>query len=441
MLFGTPGITQTATTGASTSDVNRGAHALDGVPYFVNGTDLYRLDSDETVTASLGTIAGTGMVSMADNGTQLLILAPGGTGYIFTAPSTLATITGTEFNSDNGVPQFVVFIDGYFVVTTDDNKFIISALNDGTTWAALDFATAESNPDNITAPFVYNNQLFIAGERTLEGFTNIGGTDFPFQRSGLFLRQGVLAPHSIANQVNTVMFLGAGRDEGPAIWQLSGNQTTKVSTRAIDSILQRLTTAERADVFAWSYAQSGHYFVGFSLPMTTLVYDATTQRWHERKSNITYPDETSAIVRFRPNSLVTAYSKLYVGDSQDGRIGVLDIDEYQEYGTNIIRCVATQPFQNNMEPFFVPSLELTVESGMGNADVADPQVRMAISRDGGKTYASDRMRGIGKIGEYNKRAIWRRNGRTERFDVYRFTLSDPVKPVIIQLTADIRSAA
>jgi hypothetical protein len=45
---------------------------------------------------------------------------------------------------------------------------------------------------------------------------------------------------------------------------------------------------------------------------------------------------------------------------------------------------------------------------------------------------------LGKKGEYQRRAIWRRLGRSERFDVYRFTLDEPVKPVVIQLTADIR---
>ena len=33
--------------------------------------------------------------------------------------------------------------------------------------------------------------------------------------------------------------------------------------------------------------------------------------------------------------------------------------------------------------------------------------------------------------------IWNRNGRASRFELFRFTMSDPVKPVFIQLTADI----
>ena len=124
------------------------------------------------------------------------------------------------------------------------------------------------------------------------------------------------------------------------------------------------------------------------------------------------------------------------GDSQDGRIGSLDPDVYDEYGINIIRRVATQPFQNNMKPFMVPSLELTVESGVGNDQVDDPKIMLDISRDS-KTFGYTRTRPLGKKGEYTKRAIWRRNGRMPRFAILRFTLTDAVKPVIIQLTADI----
>lgn len=443
-LFGTPGSTILATSGVL-NQVNRGAWTLNGIPYFVNGGNLYRLNLtvvDEVDTFDLedmGNIEGTGRVSMADNGTQLMVLVPGGKGYIFTAdPDTLTEITDGDFIA-NGQPQQVVYIDGYFVCTTDSKKFIVSSLNDGLSYNALDFGTAEADPDAIVAPIVFNNQLFIGGSETLEAFQNIGGADFPFRRTGLFISKGVSSAFSITDTSDTFMFVGAGKNESPAIWQLVGNRVEKVSTTAIDGILQRLNDDETANVFSWSYAQKGAYFVGFSLPTTTLVYDTITGRWHERKSQVVNEKNVTETLRSRINSLVSAYGRVIVGDSKDGRVGELDPDIYTEYGTDIVRRAATQPFQNNMQSFLVPSIELTVESGVGDAATPDPKIRMDISRDGGKTYEDDRTRSIGKIGEYEKRAIWRRNGRAARFDIYRFTLSDPVKPVIIQLTADLVS--
>jgi len=440
-LAGTPGSIELATSGVL-NQVNRGAWELDGIPYFVNGGDLYRLDRavvdniESFAVVSLGAIEGTGRVSMADNGTQLLILNPGGKGYIFTAsPDTLTEITDTDFTA-SGNPQHCVFIDGYFVFTTNSKKFIISGLNDGLSYNALDFGTAEASPDATVAPIVFRNQLFIGGTQTLEAFQNIGGADFPFQRTGLFIQKGISAAFTAVDASDSFLFIGSGKNESPAIWALQGNNVQKVSTIAIDLLLQRFTDTEISESFAWSYAQKGAYFIGFALPGTTLVIDTISGRWHERKSQVTDEKNVTHTKRSRINSLVTAYGRVLVGDSVDGRIGHLDIDTFTEYGSPIIRRVATQPFQNNMSSITVPSIELTMESGVGNDAVESPLIAMDRSTDG-KTFSDIRLRPIGKKGEYNKRTIWRRNGRAARFEIFRFTLSDAVKPTVIQLTADI----
>ena len=440
-LFGTPGSTELSPT-VATREVNRGADVLETLPYFVNGNVLYREDLTtvsgvETFTPTpLGAIEGTGRVWMAHNDTQLCVLVPGGKGYIFTTgPDTLTEITDLDFRA-NGEPQAVVFIDGYFAFTTDSKKWIVSALNDGLAYNALDFSTAESDPDEIVAPHVFNNQIFIGGSQTLEAFQNIGGADFPFVRTGLFVPKGIAAPFTIISTSNSFMWIGGGENESPAIWELQGNIPVKVSTTAIDTILQRTSSADVAATFAWSYAQAGAYFVGFALTDTTVVYDVITQRWHERKSRIVDFNGNAQTVRSRINSVVKAYGRLLVGDSQDGRIGHLDRDVYTEYEGTIIRRVATQPFQNNMDSFKVPFIELTMEAGVGNDACPDPVVTMERSLNG-KTWKDGRRRHIGKKGEFKKRTIWRRNGRAARFETFAFTLSDPVKPVIMQLTADI----
>ena len=427
-LFGTPGLTQVA----SASDISncRGAHEMNGVPYFVIDGKLYSMSASYVLTDH-GQIGGSGRVSMADNGTQMLVLVPGGNGYIYNhVTDSFAQITDADFTA-NGNPQQVVYIDGYFCLTTDSKKFIVSALNDGLSYNALDFGTAESDPDEIVAPVVFKNQLFIGGSQTIEAFQNIGGADFPFQRTGLFLSKGISSPFSIQSIQDTFVFVGAGANESPAIWALNGNSVAKISTTAIDKELSELTETQVADIFSWAYAEKGAYFVGFALPGTTLVYDTISKRWHERKSFV-----DGALGAYRVTALVRAYNQLWAGDLVDGRIGLLDQDTYTEYGTEIRRTIVTQPFQNNMESFVVPELELTVESGVGNADAVDPQVGLERSTDA-KVWSDMRLRSVGKVGEYNRRVIWNRNGRASRFELFRFTISDPVKPVFIQMTADI----
>jgi len=232
------------------------------------------------------------------------------------------------------------------------------------------------------------------------------------------------------------MWIGGGKEESPAVWQGNGNFAEKVSDIGIDTLLERFTQAELEESFALSYAQKGAYFVGFSLPTTTVFINTIDGRWHERKSVILRPDGVVEIVRWRVNSIVSAYGKLLCGDSQDGRIGSMDIDVFQEYGEPMFRRIATQPFQNNMNSFAVPSLELTVESGTGNSNSPEPIMRLDRSLDG-KKFTYERQRKIGRIGESEKRLVWTRNGRAKRLEVFRFTTTSSSKSVIIQLTADI----
>jgi len=430
-LFGTPGLTQVA----SASDISscRGAHEMNGVPYFVIDGKLYSMSASYVLTDH-GQIDGSGRVSMADNGTQMLVLAPGGNGYIYNhVTDSFAQITDADFTA-NGNPQQVVYIDGYFCLTTDSKKFIVSSLNDGLSYNALDFGAAESDPDEIVAPIVFKNQLFIGGSQTIEAFQNIGGADFPFQRTGLFLSKGIASPFSIQAIQDTFVFVGSGQNESPAIWALQGNDVVKISTTAIDKELTTLTQDQVLNIYSWSYAQKGAYFVGFALPSSTLVYDIISKRWHERKSFI-----GGFLGAYRAASMVKAYNQIWAGDIIDGRIGRLDPDVYTEYEEPIRRSIVTQPFQNNMDAFFLPQIEMTVESGVGNSDSVDPQIGMARSKNG-KTWSDTRYRSLGRIGEYDHRCIWRRNGRASRFELFRFTMSDPVKPVLIQLTASIEAS-
>lgn len=428
-LFGTPGLLEVAHAGMI-KRYARGAHEMDGVPYFVIGGNLFRMDSDYSLT-NLGVITGTVRVSMADNGSQLMVLVPGGDGYILDkATQVLSEITDADFRA-NGDPQFCAFVDGYFVATTDEKKFIVSGLNDGMAWDALDFGSAEADPDSVVAPIVYANQLFITGTVTIEAFQNIGGVGFPFQRSGLYIQRGVSAPYSLIGIQDTFMFIGGGSNESPAVWALAGNGVQKISTQPIDYLLHLLTEDQLQEVFAWAYADKGAYFVGFALPDTCIVYDISSGRWHERKSYI-----DSALTQYRVGAIVTAYNQTFASDLNSGKIGELCDTCYTEFGQPIIRSVVPQPFTNQQISFSVPALELVCEAGVGNADCANPKVTMQRSLDG-KTWTDPREKFIGAMGKYGKRTIWKRNGRASQFELFRFTVSDPVKPVLIGLVADV----
>lgn len=444
-LFGSPGTKTHATTGAM-AGVNRGSQVMAGVGYFVNGSNLYSITAAGVIT-DRGTISGTGRVSMANNGRYLVIVVPGGTSYAYDSTiSTLAAITDVDFIT----ASMVVFKDGFFVFSAADGSvFFNSALNDPFTYDALDFGTAEINPDLIVGLHVNHNELFVPGKETVELFQNVGGSGFPFQRiPGANIQKGVYGKFTIAEFDNSFVFVGGGVNEEAAIWKVTGSSSVqKISTSAIDNAIQKFNEAELADAFAWTYAEGGNFFVGFTfestrIPSKTFVFDATTSAlagastWHERQTGVT--DN-----RWRVNSIIRLGGKLLVGDQIDGRIGELDLETYDEYGDVLFWSKSSQPFANQGKRMFFGEIELTMEQGVGltTGQGSDPIVRMDYSDNGGRSFKAETQRKYGKIGAYDQRCIWRRQGDFPVSRVLRFSGSDPVKRNILKLEANADSAA
>lgn len=437
-LFGTPGISEVADVSSGSC---RGSLEMAGIPYFVIGQKLYRLNrvvvnsADTFTTTDLGSIGGVGRVSMAQNGTQLMILVPGSTGYIYNRNSgSLAAISDADFTA-NGNPQHVRFIDGYFVCSTDEKKFLVSALNDGTSWDALDFGSSEADPDDIVAPAVLNGRLFMLGTETIQPFQNIGGADFPFQSvPAAIIPKGCYAAFSVIEANNTFCFVGGGENEDPAIWACNGQEPIKLSNEGIDYLLNQLSDAELSGVYAWNYAEQGASFVGFTLRDTTVVYDFSTGLWHERRTRV-YDSKGYALEsRWRANAIVRAYGRTFVGDNASAKIGEASLSYYDEYGLEILRYAVSQPFENQGDAFRIAKLEATTESGAANATEADPKIRLSLSKNG-IDFGPERGRSIGKVGQRNLRQIWRKNGRFSRRSAIRIAMSDKVRFVLVKLEA------
>lgn len=439
-LFDAPGLTLFS----SVSGINRGSQEMSGVPYFVNGENLYSVSSGG-VSTNHGAIPSTGRVSMANNGRYLVIVVSTGAAYVYDSEAdTVAQITDNDYQ----LSDTVVYKDGYFVFSAKNGKtFFNSNLNNPFVFDGLDIGTAEISPDRIVALHVNHNELFVCGSETIELFQNVGGSGFPFQRiPGANIQKGVYANASIVEFDNTFMFIGGGLNERASIWKVSGSSSVnKLSTSAIDNAIQEFTFDEIKNSFAWTYSSGGSFFAGFTfesdrIPSKTFVYDATTSAlsgqstWHERQSGLT--DN-----RWRVNSIVSAYGDLLVGDSLGGNIGLIDKNNFTEYGEVMTQEQTSQPFSAGGLPIFAGELQLTMESGVGLkiGQGSDPQIRMDFSDDGGRTYSSEFWRSYGKIGEYNSVPTWRRQGRIPKHRILRFKTSEPVKSVIIKLEGDVQA--
>ena len=424
-LIGSKGLTQFANVGAFP---NRGIHVMDGVPFVVNGETLYKINSDATNT-SIGTIEGVKRVSMADNGTKLCIVVPGEKGYVYDGAS-LVEITDPDYVT----ADIVVFKDGYYIFTaTAGDIFFISALNDPTSFNPLDFGTAEIDPDKIVTAHIDHNELFIIGGETIEVSQNIGGSGFPFQRiQGAIISKGCFAKYTPIEFDNTFVFLGGGKNEKVAVWRVVNSQSAvKMSTDAIDNEFQQFTEAELSDAFSFTFAIDGQYVVGFTIestriPTATYCFNRTSQQWFQLRSGL----ESG---RWRTAGIAKAYDKVLCSDSVDGRIGFLD-NVFEEYGNTIKRERTTQPFMNSeANSQYWPEIELLMETGVGLEDGTEPKIRMSYSDNGGRIFSAEQARSFGKVGEYDKRVMWRRNGRVPYNRALRFVVTDPVEVNMIGL--------
>lgn len=416
-LYPTPGLTTFTNFGDTPI---RGLHDRGTLIYAVHRDKLHSIAADGT-TKELGTLLTTGgFVSMTDNGSQL-ILVDGPYGYIHNfAAGTFVRITDVDFPGGD----FVDFLNGRFIVNKPGTgQFHISASYDGLVWDALDFATAEANPDNLLRLIVENGQIVMFGDKTTEFWGDTGAADFPFSRIGSSaLEWGIAAKLSLAKFMDSLIFLRKNRLGQVQVCMQSGASAQAVSTPSIDKQFASYTTI--ADATGFAYMLGGHPFYQINFPTAnkSWLYDGQSKAWSEL---------SSGDGRHRANMHIAFRERSYVSDYATGKLYRLDADAYTDDAATIVRQFQGR-HQASGDLTTISELWLEMEAGVGlqTGQGSDPQVMMQVSRDGGNRWGAEVWRGIGKAGEYRARAKWNRVGSARDY-VFRFRVTDPVNTVFV----------
>ena len=409
----------------------RGLWVYGGNMYVVSRDKLYKVDSSYTVT-TLGTVSGTSdPVSMADNGTQLFV-ACNGPSYIYNAQTNVfQQITDSDFPG----AVTVGYLDGYFVFNEPNSQKIwVTALLDGTSVDPLDFASAEGSPDGVVGIVVDHREVWVYGTNSVEVWYNSGNADFPLSRiQGAFNELGCVAAYSIAKMDNGLFWLGQDARGQGIVYRANGYTGQRISTHAIEWQIQQY--GNLSDAIGYTYQQDGHSFYVLIFPSAnaTWVYDVATQAWHERAGFV-----NGDFTRHRSNCQVFFNSEVLVGDYQNANIYAFDLDDFSDNGSiqKWLRSWRALPTgQNNLKRSAQHSLQLDLETGVGLnlGQGSDPQVMLRWSDDGGHTWSNEHWVSIGKIGQFYRRAIWRRLGMTMKIRdrVYEVSGTDPVKIAIV----------
>lgn len=430
ILVGTPGLKPYTSVGTGPW---RGGITMAGISYVVSGAALYRLRPDGTIL-NIGLVAGDGLVSMATAGTQIAISLSRDTGYIYDSSSgAFGEITDPDFFGASSVTA----LDGYFIWSSSDpyvTRFQCSALLDGTSYDALDFASAESTAYPLIRVFLVGTQLFMMKSDRIEVWYNAGNADFPFERlNSAIIPKGLAAKYSPALADNSVFWVGYDDAGGgsPAVYRASGYTPVLVSTHAVARALS--TVRDLSLVVGISYVKDNHTFYGLILPDgNAWFYDIGLGMWHERA--------TYGYSRWLGNGHIDAYGKTLIGSCMDGALYELDLDTHFDNTTIPIRWEATLPaFGTDPELKRCSRLRLDMQTGAGlsTGQGSDPIINLNVSDDRGESWSSDLPASMGPQGKYGRSVEWRQMGQF-RSRVHRFWGSDPVKTVLLALYADIQ---
>jgi hypothetical protein len=422
----TPGLRELAQAGNGP----RRSHGVDfeGDHYFVSGGNLVKVSPlwVATIIGALNTNAGwCGIIA----GRTHLLVVDGGDGYTWDG-TTFAVVADPDFPVS---PSACGYMDGYFIVNDDaTDQFSISANEDPTAWDALDFASAEADPDNAVAIATSYRDLYLIGQQTTQVYFNSSNADFPFDlyANGV-LEFGSPAPASVVRAGGNIFMVAASKNSSVSIVRLNGFQAQKIVDPEMAYTLGRMATITDAVGMAYTQDDQTFYEITFPTEGITYTYHLEQDMWHER---------SSGGIGLTHRALGHGYfnREHVVGDNANGIIYALDPETYTDNGAPIWRRRIASILHREGRQIEINGLEVEFKAGVGTlaGQGRDPQAMLRYSFDGGHTWSRELWQRIGRMGQYGQRACWTRLGQGHHF-LLEITVTDPVEAIIVGAYADV----
>lgn len=349
------------------------AGTFGGDIFVVSGSNIYR------GSTLLGTLDGNGPVSIAASADEV-VFAAGGTpkSYNGTNLANISFPDGANVTAVTYVSQLFVF------ARAGTHRFYWSAINDGRSIDALDYASAETAPDEIRDLRTNRGNLIILGSESVEAWYPAGDADLPFIRIEQQIYDvGIFQTGAAAILDNTMYFVGSD-----GVVYRAEDVQMRVSDPGIEERL-----FEASEVLAFTFKYQGHEFFAVQHDSGTHLYDVSTNQWCEFTS--------AERPRWRVNTAVLAGRATLLGDAVTGQIwefgGWTDTDQ-------------NMPLERLLTIYFplrrttrVDNIAVTTNPGRTTVtagDGADPEVQFRASRDAGETWTGWKSAPLGAQGKY-----------------------------------------
>lgn len=423
--YPTPGLTLLAT---ATPNYGNGWRQLysasNGTTYGVCGSTVYAISSTWKLTALGNITSQSGQVQMVDNSTYLVIVDGSGQGWtVKLADNTFAALADSAFLGGNRID----FVDGYLVLNKpSSNQWYVSLANQ-ITFDATDFASKSGYSDTLVGAIVSKRYIYLLGATTSEVWFNSGGTTFPFERlPGVFMQYGCAAVGSIAQMDGSVYWLAQSKEGVAFLCRTEQFNASQISTFALDNEIASYSTL--SDAVAFTYQIEGHFFYVITFPTAdkTWQYDLSTGQWNE----LAWIDTDGGLHRHRANCYASAYGSPVVGDWQNGKLYLWDVNNYTDNGNPIPRIRSfMHSVDDNSDRIRYREFIVNMEVGNGAGHIQVP-VFLRWSDTRGKSWGNRISTSLGLEGEYLTSLQFQRLGMA-RDRVFELSWSAPVKTSLL----------
>lgn len=456
--YGCPGLRPLGTTIPNAP--GRGLYwANNGALYYVAGATLYAVSSAWVLTPIGSLSSSSGIVSMADNGSTLVLVDGTQYGYQVdlagNAFSAISEATNAPPEVGGGVYAFygadrVDVIDGFVLFNQPASQNFYSTYNNEIIFDALYFAAKNGYSDLLVTIIVTKREIWLIGERTTEIWYDAGLADFPFAIiPGPFIQHGCCAKYSVAQVDGAVFWLSQDQAGANILARGSGYAAARISTHALEQEWAKYPTTADAQGFCFQFGGHSFYQINFPSANKSWRWDETTQLWHEP----VYTDADGNENRHRASCAAFAYGTNVVADWQTGQLFALDPETHTDNGAPMQfrrgfphmmedgRQVIYPGFTLDVEaatspdtidqpgpfPLAVP-IGVPIDAGVlkaallaGPAPIDNsPQVFLRWSDTRGRTWSAPVAQSLGATGQYLSQPSWNRLGRARDrvFEVY-----------------------
>lgn len=429
----------------------RGSVEINGRSFVASSDTLYEIFADGTFVARLDGTLDTfgGQVSIAASNIELLVVAGGRAYCMELADNSFVDVTSQLA----GAPIKVEYSDGYFIVIfTDSNKFQVSAILDGTTWPGIQVNAVSVFPENITSIEVSHRELWVFGGQHAQPYQDTGTDEIFDVIPGVMLETGNGPTFATAEVDNTIFWVGQDKRGARQVWRANGYTPLRISTHAVETSLDSYSVDQMTNLVSYAYQQGGHLFYLMYIPGTdcSWVFDVAENLWHKRAE---WHIDSATFTPHRSWNHVFAFGKHLVGDWESGTLWDMELAKdngggsysfVTDNGETIRRVRRSPTIVNEMQWILHAQLVVDFAVGLGpqpplqdgDGNPRPPQAMLRWSNDRGSTWSNEYLASIGFAGQYMKRVIWRRLGRS-RYRVYELSISDPVPVAIVDAYLDV----